>query len=98
MGKGWRRLERGSNRVSVINVDLTYARLLTGVVDFATLQVTVFYVLGNLTGNVHTDHPALTQVGKVTLPGAGLTKAAIQTAIQAVEPSINFVGGDTLIG
>lgn len=84
--------------MSNINVNLTYARLLTGVIDFATLQVTVFYVLGNLAGNVHTDHPALTQVGKVTVPVAGLTRAAIQAAIQAVEPSINFAGGDTLIG
>lgn len=84
--------------MSNITIDINYARLLTGIIDFTTLQVTVFYVLGNLTGNVHTDHPALTDIGQVTLPIMGFNKAAIQTAIQAVEPSINFGTGDKLIG
>ena len=84
--------------MSLVSTNLNYCRLLNGTINFATLQVTVSYVLGTLAGGVHTDHPALTAVGQATLGIAGLSRAGIQAAIKAVEPSIDFAGGDALIG
>lgn len=84
--------------MSVVSVDINYCRVFNIDINLPTQTVIVTYVLGNLTGNVHTDHRALTNVGVVTYPASnGINKAAVQAAIQAIEPYINFAGGDALI-
>lgn len=84
--------------MSVVSVDINYCRVLNIDINLPTQTVTVTYVLGNLAGNVHTDHRALTSVGMARYPAAnGINKAAVQAAIQAVEANIDFAGGDALI-
>ena len=98
MGAGWRRLERrGVSLMATITVNINVCRLLAVYVDLRALTINVQYVCCNLTNGVYTDHPALTSAGKASYPLAnGLSQAQIKAAIQAVEPNIDFAGGDQL--
>lgn len=84
--------------MSVVSIDINYCRVLNIGINLSTQTVTVTYVLGNVTGNVHTDHRALTKAGSVSYPASnGINRASVQAAVQAVETDINFAGGDSLI-